>query len=203
MRSLVALFIKLKHAFPGLWIMTENVNSAIFSVLHKKLDQTISEVLPQHSKQGFIISKISAEDINELIEFRRRQDNNYLVYFDPHPFDRKTIERLLKHESYVLMQIRECETNKIVGYFFLRCFFIGKAFHGLITDQKYINMGLGTMMWKISMDICNRMGLRMYATVSSHNTPSLKSASNATKIRVTQQLANDFLLIECTPQKNY
>ena len=182
--------------------MTEKVNSTLFSLLYNKLDTITSEVLKNYSKEGFIFSKLEETDINDLIDFRKRQEDGYLIYFDPHPFNKETIERLLKHRSYSLMKIQEKSSGKIVGYFFLRCFFIGKAFHGLITDNKYVNQGLGTSMWDISMKICDRIGLRMFATVSKHNIPSLKSASNATQIQIKEQLDNDFLLIECTPQKN-
>lgn len=183
--------------------MAERVNSTLFSLLYKNLDQTASSILNNYSKEDFIFSKLEDSDVTDLIDFRKRQDNSYLIYFDPHPFDRKTIERLLKHKSYTLMQIKEKSSGQIVGYFFLRCFFIGKAFHGLITDQKYVNRGLGTLMWKISMEICNRMGLRMYATISKHNVPSLKSASNATQLTIQETLDNDFLLVECSPQIKY
>ena len=99
------------------------------------------------------------------------------------------------------MKITDRSSDRLVGYFFLRCFFIGKAFHGLITDREFVNQGLGTSMWKISMEICRQLGIRMYATISIFNLPSLKSASNATKVRVVERLENDFILIECNPQQ--
>ena len=198
---MINTFIKLKHSFPGLWALTEKVNSTLFSFIYKKLDQTTSDILNNYSKEGFVFSKLQEADINDLMDFRKRQDNCYLIYFDPHPFNRKTIEKMLLLKSYSLMKINEKSSGRLVGYFFLRCFFIGKAFHGLITDNKFVNRGLGTSMWEISMKICDRMGLRMFATVSKHNAPSLKSASNATQIKIQEKLENDFLLIECFPQK--
>lgn len=183
--------------------MTEKVNSTLFSLLYKKLDLTTSDILDNYFKEGFVFSRLNEADINDLVDFRQRQDDSYLIYFDPHPFNRETIERMLRLKSYSLMKINEKSSGILVGYFFLRCFFIGKAFHGLITDKKYVNRGLGASMWEISMRISNRMGLRMFATVSKHNTPSLKSASNATKIIIQEKLDNDFLLIECFPQKKY
>lgn len=200
--GLINIFIKVKHAFPDVWNLTEKVNSSLFSLLYKKLDQSTSKVLSNYSKDGFIYSKLDESDINDLIDFRKRQAESYLIYFDPHPFDRKTIHRLLGLKSYSLMKIKEKSSGKLVGYFFLRCFFIGKVFHGLITDSEYQNRGLGTSMWDISMQICHSMGLRMFATVSKHNAPSLKSASNATKIKIKEQLDNDYLLIECSRHKD-
>lgn len=198
---MINVIIKLKHTFPALWALTEKVNSTLFSFIYKTLDQTTSDILNNYSKEGFIFSKLQEADINDLMDFRKRQDNSYLIYFDPHPFNRETIEKMLLFKSYSLMKINEKSSGRLVGYFFLRCFFIGKAFHGLITDNKFVNRGLGTSMWEISMRICDRMGLRMFATISKHNTPSLTSAKKATMVRIVENLDNDYYLIECGPKE--
>lgn len=99
------------------------------------------------------------------------------------------------------MKVTPKKQKEVVGYFFLRCFFIGTAFHGLIVDERYTNRGMGTLMWKISNEICTVYRFKMYATVSKNNLPSLVSAGKATDVKVKKNLPNDFLLIECKRKK--
>lgn len=195
-----SLIIRLKHKYPSLWNVVERVNGFIFKQRHGQLELISRDVIGTYNKDGFSYDILTKSDIDELIVFRQQQPAGYLKYFDPHPFDHKTLNRLLDNPSYSLMKIREKKTGKIVAYFFLRCFFVGKAIHGLITDSEHTNLGLGTSMWQISMEICRRMGFRMYATVSQHNIASLTSARNATEVSVSENLANEFYLIECTPK---
>ena len=140
-------------------------------------------------------------DIDALIELRKRQRDDYLKYFDPHRFDQPTLEKMVRNKAYVLMKVTPKNQNEVVGYFFLRCFFIGKAFHGLIVDERYINRGMGTLMWRISNEICTANHLKMYATVSKNNIPSLVSAGKSTDVIIKKDLPNDFLLIECKRKK--
>ncbi|MCH5240178.1 MAG: hypothetical protein J1F38_08135 [Muribaculaceae bacterium] len=198
---MVSTLIKIKHTFPGLWKLVEKVNGSLFSLLYKNPKEITKRVIVDYENGDFKYSIVEKNDIPQLIAFRKRQKFEYLKYFDPHRFDKETLEALIENKAYSLMKITEKSSDTIVGYFFIRCFLVGKAFHGLITDQEYVNRGLGTTMWQISMKICSQMGVRMFATVSKFNIPSLKSASNATQVRKVNKLDNDFLLIECYPKK--
>lgn len=179
--------------------MTEFINSKLFVFRYKRLPQTTNSVLEEIEKEGFKYSVVSFEDVDSLIGFRERQNEEYVSYFNPHPFDRQSIIRMLENKAYSLMKIEDAESGEIVGYFFLRCFFMGKAFHGLITDARYAGRGLGSSMWKTSMEICHRMGLRMFATVSVKNRASLKSAESGTEVKIVKNLPNDYYLIQCQP----
>ena len=194
---MITLLIYIKHRFPWIWTVVEKINGRLFILLYPKLPQYESEILESYNHAGFTFSAITDEDIPNLSEFRQNQTRAYLSYFDPHPFDAHTLNRLLNNKSFAMMKISDDTNGNIVGYFFLRCFFIGKAFHGLIVDERYKNRGLGTSMWALSSEICNMLGLKMYATVSEHNIASLTSANKGTNVTVVDKLANDYLLIEC------
>lgn len=96
-----------------------------------------------------------------------------------------------------MMKVVDDNSGKLVGYFFIRSFFVGKAFHGLLTDEKFANRGIGSAMWRISMEICHRIGLNMFATMAQDNIASYKSASNGTIVHTLNHLENNFILIEC------
>ena len=194
---MISLLIYIKHRFQWIWNVVEWVNGQIFCLLYPTLSNCINEVLGDCHCERLTFSTVTHEDIASLEKFRQNQTTQYLLYFDPHPFDEHTLNRLLKNKSFAMMKATSNVDGRIVGYFFLRCFFIGKAFHGLIVDERCTNQGLGTVMWALSAKICNKLGLRMYATVSEHNPASLTSARNATDVTVVDKLANDYLLIRC------
>lgn len=197
---MTSLLIYIKHRFPWIWNAVEWINGRLFTLLYPKLAECVDEVLGECRCDKVEFSAVTSDDIAALSEFRHSQRYEYLSYFDPHPFDAATLTRLLGNRSFAMMKITSRTDGHIVGYFFLRCFFIGKAFHGLIVDERCTNRGLGTAMWALSSRICSKLGLRMFATVSERNAASLTSARNATEVEVAGRLSNGYLLIECKPK---
>lgn len=175
----------------------EWVNGKFFTLLYPRLPQYESAVLARHYGNGFSFSEITAGDIDELSAFAKKQPPAYLAYFDPHPFDVRTLKKMLDNRSFAMMKVTDDTNGRIVGYFFLRCFFTGKAFHGLVVDEDYRNRGLGSAMWALSSEICDMSGLKMCATVSERNAASLISANRGTAVTVVEKLTNDYLLIAC------
>lgn len=198
---MVAFLIYLKRRFEFLWGLVERINTFLLGFTFPGIKKRNFKALNEITSDEFVFSKIEMEDIDALIELRKRQRDDYLKYFDPHRFDQPTLEKMVRNKAYVLMKVTPKNQNEVVGYFFLRCFFIGKAFHGLIVDERYINRGMGTLMWRISNEICTANHLKMYATVSKNNIPSLVSAGKSTDVIIKKDLPNDFLLIECKRKK--
>lgn len=198
---MVGFLIYLKHRFEFLWGLIEKVNAMILGVLYPKIKKRNFPALQEVTSPDYEFSMVEMNDIDGLIELKERQSNDYLKYFDPHRFDRKTLEKMIKNKAYILMKVTPKNQKEIIGYFFLRCFFIGTAFHGLMVDRRYSNRGIGTCMWRISNEICSANKFKMSATVSKNNLPSLTSAGKATNVTVKKDLPNDFLLIECTRKR--
>ena len=198
---MVAILISLKHRFESVWGLIEKINNLLFGFTYPKIKRHHFSELNEVTSDEFDFSKVEMTDVDALIDLRKRQRNEYLRYFDPHRFDEPTLEKMIKSNAYILMKVTTKRQKEVVGYFFLRCFFIGKAFHGLIVDEKYTNRGIGSLMWRISNDICTACRLRMYATVSKNNIPSLVSAGKGTDVVIKKTLPDDFLLIECKRKK--
>ena len=74
----------------------------------------------------------------------------------------------------------------LVGYFFLRCYFIGKCFRGYIVDYKHQNLGISKYTAKVMTDIVRMLGIPSYGTIAPDNIASLKS-QNA---KIIKQLKN-------------
>lgn len=195
---MTSLLINIKHRFPGLWLLVERVNGWLFGLLYPGLSAKASDILGSHNTDGFCFSLLERDDIPALSRFLTGLPAGYLACFNPHPFDEKSLERLFANKAFLMMKITAAKAeDSIVGYFFLRCFFVGKAFHGLLVDKEYSGCGLGTTMWALSMRICHAAGLRMFATISVGNTASLRSVAKATHVELVENLDNDYQLVEC------
>lgn len=194
---MTSLLIYLKRHCSWLWIQVERMNGWLFGLRYPDLSVKATDILTGYTSGEFDFSLVCREDLTSLSNFLNRMPAEYMACFNPHPFDKATLDRLFTNEAFLMMKITRKEDGDIVGYYFLRCFFIGRAFHGLLVDKVYCNRGLGTAMWTLSMEICHAAGLRMFATVFSHNVASLRSVSKATHVRMVEKLADDYQLIEC------
>ena len=87
--------------------------------------------------------------------------------------------------------------GRIVGYHFLRCFFTGKAFHGLIVADDMAGRGIGTHMWALAADICQRLDLDMQATIHPDNIASLTSCRRGCDTTIIATLPNGYLQVKC------
>lgn len=192
--------IEIKHRCPRVWRAVERVNGWLFGLRCPHFEREVNEVLSRQTMSGFDFSAVTEEDLEALSEFLGRQPQERLVHFDPHGFDVGTLRRLHRNRAFAMMKITSQADNSIAGYFFLRCFFVGRAFHGLLVDGRYGGRGLGTAMWSLSSQICRNSGLRMLATVAKSNEASLSSARRGTEVTVVEELEGGYLLIECKPR---
>ena len=139
--------------------------------------------------------EVAPADIPQLVEFFSAQPTDAFKYFRPHNFDEKTLRKLQKRKSYLMYCVRD-SAGQIVGYFFLRCFFIGKAFLGKIVDYRSQGEGIGTQMCLCAMDIAKALGLRMFETISKDNIASLRSTEKVLDVRIIEEMDNGYLYIE-------
>lgn len=200
---MTSLLILIKHRFPWIWRAVESVNGWLFSLLHPRFAETVSAVLDGCDNGVFRFSAVDEGEAEALSEFLCRMPASRVEHFAPHAFDADTLRRLCSNPSFAMMKVVHIADGSIAGYFFLRCFFIGRAFHGLVVGEEYSGRGLGTQMWSLSSRICAGSDLRMFATVSRSNAASLASARRGTDVAVVEELANGYLLIECTTKQLY
>ena len=194
---MISLLVKIKHQCPAIWSLAEKVNCWLGGIRYRQLKTKSRDVLKNKFLEGFSFSVVEPEDISAIIEMHDRQNPEYIKNFNPHPFNMQTLRDMLSNKAYCMMKVTDEASEELAGYFFIRSFFIGRAFHGLLTDERFANRGIGSAMWRISMEICHRMGLSMFATMAKDNIASYKSAQNGTKVNIVNQLENNFILIEC------
>lgn len=197
---MIAALISLKRKCPGLWRCVEGANGFLFRLRYRRLPQEAARVLAGQMVSGYRFSLLEKTALPELETFLNAQPAENLMWFNPHPFDAKTLRRLWRNPAFLMMQVTAPD-GRMAGYFFLRGFFIGRAFTGLIVDRAYQNQGIGTAIWASCAEICHAAGLTMQATIAPENQPSIKSCHRATEVRQIADLDDGYMAVQCSPKK--
>lgn len=194
------MLYKLAHLFKDhmkfIWDLIEKINACIFKFRYGKKCLNIPKVLSKYQKD-YNIREAKTDDIDSLVAFFQAQPKDSFIYFHPHPFDKKTISKLIKNPSY--LQFLVFSDSKLVGYFFMRSFINGKAFRGKIVDFRWRNKGIAKLMGTISMDVAINLGIRLFGTISKENAASYISAKDVNHIKVLKEFDNGDLYIEYLP----
>ena len=188
----------LQHHLPLTWCIIEFLNSLLFHFRYRKELSSINVILACYQGE-YTLRQVEREDIDEIVHFFDEQPQDAFKFFNPHPFDAKTISRLIKNKAYLLYVVLKEE--RIIGYFFLRCFFNGKCFRGKIVDYRWRGRGIAKLMGRVSTDIAVHLGLRLFGTISKDNIASMASSSAVNEIKIIEYLPNDFVYIEYLPKK--
>lgn len=186
----------IKH-FPFLWDIVEFFNEKLFLVRYGKRLRNNHGYLEKYQGE-YSIKEVALNDLSSLVAFFARQPQESFEFFQPHGFDEKSLRQLIKRKSY-LMYIVE-KGDDIIGYLFLRCFFMGKCYRGKMVDINWRGKGIAVLMGKVATDIASVLGIRMFGTISKANTASMLSSQASNEIRIVKELPNDYMYIEYLPK---
>lgn len=193
---LTSVLIRLKHACPALWRVVEWGNSQLMALRYSRLrDQAVVACRTIACPSQTEWSLVTPDDAPSLSAFLTSMPERLTAWFAPHPFDPSTLRRMACGNSFVMLKVTH--GGRIVGYHFLRCFFTGKAFHGLIVADDMAGRGIGTHMWALAADICQRLGLDMQATIHPDNIASLTSCRHGCDATIISTLSNGYLQVKC------
>ena len=199
---MISWLITIKRKFPWFWRFVESVNGTFFYLRHRDIRQISEAVLEEFSSASYKFSLAVEDDASLLSSFLAEQPEDSFRFFRPHRFDEKTMRRIIKGYSYLVMKVTNSVSGEINGYFFLRCFCNNRAFAGLLVDSETRNKGVGTSIWMACSKICQRLGIRMFATIDEKNLPSLRSCDKGTEIVAKERLSGDYILVECKTKDN-
>ncbi len=187
----------IKERCSFLWDMVEWVNATLFTCLYRKKLKEIPNVLEKCSS-SFIIRETTIMDVKPLVRFFNEQPMDAYMFFKPHGFDEKSVEKVLKNKAFLTYVV--IDGNMIVGYFFLRSFVNGKCFKGRMVDYRWRNKGIAKQMGIAINSIATLLGMRIFTTISPNNYASLASTKAVNDIKIVKTLENGYFYIECTPK---
>lgn len=189
-----------------LWNLIEKSNSIVISLIYgQRINKNIKLISDLYfNKTGYQILNLSECSSNDLIKFFKSQPIEAFEYFHPHEFDELTVNKLKLDKSFLAFVLvkRNNSYNKIIGYFFLRCYLHGKAFRGRMVDIDFRGKGIGKLMNCIMNDIGFNSGFRIYETVSINNIASYRSALAASDVKILKEFKDNTLLLEILKYNN-
>lgn len=188
----------LRDKFGFLWNIIEWCNAFVFALTHKNALKKIPEILKECSGQ-FTLRVAAPADAASLATFFAEQPEEAFKFFKPHAFDEKTLLKIIKNKAFLTFLVLDGE--KIVGYFFLRCFVNRKSFRGRIVDYRWRNKGIAKLMGITMNKIIAVLNVRLFGSISPDNYASLQSTKAVNDIRVIKTLDNGYYYIEYLPKK--
>lgn len=188
----------LRDRFGFLWNLIEWGNAFVFALTHKSALNKIPAILKECSGQ-YTLRKAECADAAPLAEFFSEQPEESFEFFKPHAFDEKTLAKIIRNKAFLTFLVLDGE--KIVGYFFLRCFVNGKSFRGKIVDYRYRGKGIAKLQGFAMTKISVATGIRMFGTISPDNYASLASSKAVNEVRIVETLDNGYYYIEYLPKE--
>ena len=189
----------LRDKFGFLWNIIEWLNALVFAMTHRAALKKIPELLREFSDK-FTLRLAEPTDAVSLATFFAEQPEEAFKFFEPHAFDEKTLLRIIKNRAFLTFLVLDGE--KIVGYFFLRCFVNGKSFRGRIVDYRWRNRGIAKLMGATMNKLIVLLHVRLFGSISPDNYASLQSTKAVNDIRVIKTLDNGYYYIEYLPKES-
>lgn len=187
----------LQERFSFIWDFIEILNAWLFSLRYGRKLKGIQPILTK--QQGdFIVREATLKDVDAIISFFEAQPKESFDFFKPHHFDPLTTKKLIKNKSYLFFIV--LDGSQVVGYYFLRSFFMGKSYLGKLVDYRYRGKGIGKKMCLSAMEVAIHCGLRMYETISKDNLASLYSTQKVLDTRIIDEMEDNYIYIEDLPK---
>lgn len=192
---MIKILLFIKHKFHFVWNLIEWFNGFLFGLFFynrikknaiKELSKLNSEIYHYH-----FLEKDSLSDLETLL---KNQNQDQFTFFKPHNFDCNTLKRLYNNKSFLMFGVSD--SDKLIGYFFLRCFVNKKCFTGRIVDEKFQGKGIAKRMGKMLHHIAWQSGFRVFGTASKENIKSLKSYQSINNFKIIKELENNYIFFE-------
>lgn len=192
---LTRILLYIKHNFKFIWRLIDLTNGHIFRLLYSRRINAANEVtLSQYFLEGYKFRRLNKSDLISLFDLFDREKKEYLKYFQPHGFDKTSLIRTFLNRSIIMMGV--FEDNKLIGYFFLRCFINRKCFVGRYVSEDYRGKGIGLIMNQIMYNTAWKSGFRCLSTISKKNKLVVSAHAHNKNMKLIRELENDYLIVE-------
>lgn len=180
-----------------IWRFAEWSNDLLFTFFYKSKLKKVSNFSSRYIGRYRIV-EASVNNVSALLKFFEEQPKDALKYFQPHSFDETTLTKLARNRSFLSYLVMQ--DSIVVGYFFLRCYIIGRCYQGKICDYRWRGKGIGKMMDTLTPKIAGIIGIPVYASINKKNVASLKSVQAVNDVKILKEFSNGDILIQYLPQ---
>lgn len=187
----------LRDRFGFIWNLVEWGNALVFALTHRAALKKIPAIL-QECSGTYTLRLAELTDAPALAKFFTEQPEEAFKFFKPHAFDEKTLSKIIRNRAFLTFLVLDGE--KIVGYFFLRCFVNGKSFRGKIVDYRYRGKGIAKLQGLAMTKVAVTLGVRMFGSISPDNYASLASSKAVNETCIVATLDNGYYYIEYLPK---
>lgn len=189
----------IKKKFHFLWRIIESVNSFIVNLLYKKEYLAIKKRINDSKFSNEIsVHLANDENLKDIHNFLSKADEEDIKYFRPFDFDQTSIHTVAKNSANQFYYLSD--DSGIIGLFFLRFFANKQAYLGFYIDKSKRGQGIGTQILSLLVQAFQKSTLLLSATVSKHNTASLKSHLK-TGFVLSKELKDNYVLLQ-SPRNN-
>jgi RimJ/RimL family protein N-acetyltransferase len=115
--------------------------------------------------------------LNQLLQDISPQE---LKFFNPHPFDIPTFEKLLQYNHYKAWGI--IENDQLIAYVFIRCIARNICYAGYYVHSDSRGKGYSKRMFQELLKFTKANKLRLRTSVSPNNKPSFNTSKNFTQL---------------------
>ena len=189
----------LRDRFSFLWNLVEWGNAFVFALTHRAALKKIPAIL-QECSGTYTLRLTELTDAAALATFFAEQPEEAFTFFKPHAFDENSLKKVIRNKAFLTFLVLDKE--KIVGYFFLRCFVNGKSFRGKIVDYRYRGKGIAKLQGLAATKVASALEMRVFGTISPENYASLASSKAVNEVRIVETLENGYYYIEYLPKKD-
>jgi hypothetical protein len=192
---MIKLLIQLKKRLPFIWHFVEYINGVLFkSFFEARIRKNADVILKEFKNEEFSYRFLNVDDLISLHDLFVKQNQEQFRYFKPHDFDLATIKRLYKNPAFLMLGV--FDNQRMVGYFFLRCFLNKKSFTGRIVDEQYQGKGIAKRMGKILHKTAWLSNFRVFGTASRDNFKSISSYKSINNFKIIKELDNNYIYFE-------
>ena len=187
----------LRDRFGFIWNLVEWGNALVFALTHRVALKKISAILNECSGT-YTLRMVEPADAPALAKFFAEQPEEAFKFFKPHAFDEKTLSKIIRNRAFLTFLVLDGE--KIVGYFFLRCFVNGKCFKGYMVADAYRGRGIAKLEGIAMNKVNEALGLRMFGSISPENFASMAAAKSVNEVKILKTLENGDFYVEFLPK---
>jgi RimJ/RimL family protein N-acetyltransferase len=183
----------IKKRIPIVWFAIETINNYLVTIFLGKAKKSIELFVVSLSPPSGIRFKPSKpNDAKRLSLFLQGLGSDDRQYFSPFSFTASRVEAMLRGGGFLFFSAER--DGQIVGVFFLRLFFSGRAFLGFVVHRNARGLGIGKSMVFALRKGCLESGVRLFSSVSKHNIPSWKIHESC-GFRVRKRINEEYMLL--------